>query len=87
MNAFSKAFKHEHLGGIRQGGVSLLFLALAAVGKDDKHVGRLGFSNHTTGLNSSVELGPLLKDAKSRCLNLRDLSKFSISAQSRLCNQ
>jgi len=45
--------------------VSLLFLATVAVGKDDEHAGRLDFSNHRTGLNSAVDLGPFLKDAKS----------------------
>lgn len=45
--------------------MSLLFLAMVAVGKDDKHAGRLDFSNHRTGLDSAVELGAFLKDAKS----------------------
>lgn len=45
--------------------MSLLFLAMVAVGKDDKHAGRLDFSNHRPELNSAVDLDPFLKDAKS----------------------
>lgn len=50
MIAFLKAFKQEQFGGDLKGGVSLLFLAMVAVGKDDKHAGffkpqdRTGFS-------------------------------------------
>lgn len=49
MNAFLKAFKHEQFGGYLEGrGCLFLFLAVAVVGKDDRHAGRLDLFQ-TTG--------------------------------------